>query len=145
MHVKTVLHSVEIVGKPADIYEAWTDFEQYPSFMEGVREVRQLDERRYLWSADFDHTLATWETLITLLIPNQRIAWRVVGDDAASGSVIIEPAGEGKSHLTFRLTYNDNAPWGIISEAAMRQRVFANLRRFKRLFEKGHSLKRSVA
>lgn len=145
MHVKTVLHSVEIFGETADVYEAWTDFEHYPAFMEGVREVRQIDERRYLWIADFDGTLATWESLITLLIPNQRIAWRVVGNDSASGSVTIEPAGPGRSRLTFRVTYSNSAPWAMLSEAVMRQRVFANLRRFKRLFEKGHPLKRPVA
>ncbi|MDB6153231.1 MAG: cyclase [Chthoniobacteraceae bacterium] len=145
MHVKTILHSVEIVGKTTDVYEAWTDFENYPSFMEGVREVRRIDDRRYLWISEFDGARVAWECAITLLIPHQRIAWRVVGDDGASGSVTIEPAGENKTRVTFRLTYGNDAPWGAISEAAMRQRVCANLRRFKRLFEKGHALKRPVA
>lgn len=140
VRVKTVFHSVELLGQPSDIYEVWNDFEQYPHFMQGVREVRQLDGDHYRWSADFDGLLATWECVITIRIPHQRIAWRMVGDNGASGAVIMECVGPGRTRLTFRITYSDTAPWAMLSEAAVRQRVSGNLRRFKRLFEKPDSI-----
>ena len=65
------------VGVPVSVaYEAWTQFERLPGFMEGVDEVLQLDETHLHWRASYDGASAEWACEIIEQRPEERIAWR---------------------------------------------------------------------
>src|ERR671916_1113567 len=57
-------------------YDEWTQFERLPRFMEGVEEIRQLDETHLHWRASYDGVAAEWACEIVEQRPEERIAWR---------------------------------------------------------------------
>ena len=57
-------------------YNQWTQFEEFPRFMEGVLEVRQLDDRRLHWRAKVGGQEKAWDAEITEQVPDDLIAWR---------------------------------------------------------------------
>src|SRR6185369_16003143 len=69
------------IQKPIDVdvpvrtaYNQWTQFEEFPQFMEGVEEVRQLDDRRLHWRAKVAGKTEEWDAVITEQIPDERVA-----------------------------------------------------------------------
>ena len=71
-------------------YDQWTQFESFPEFMEGVKEVIQLDEKRLRWRADVAGKDEEWEAEITDQVPDRHIAWRSV-----TGAMLAEMAKTG--------------------------------------------------
>jgi len=67
-------------------YNRWTLFETFPQFMEGVKEVRQLDDKRLLWRAEIGGQEETWEAEIVEQLPDRKIAWRSVSGTLAGGA-----------------------------------------------------------
>ena len=47
----TIEKSIDVDVPVRTAYNQWTQFEEFPKFMEGVREVRQVDDRRLHWRA----------------------------------------------------------------------------------------------
>ena len=65
------------VGVPVSTaYNQWTQFEEFPRFMEGVKSVEQLDDRRLHWCAEIGGRSLEWDAEITEQTPDKRIAWR---------------------------------------------------------------------
>ena len=83
-------------------YVRWTDFERLPEFLEGIDEVRVVDDGRLHWVADVGGKKEEWETEVDR-IPNERISWRGVGGSANSGVVTFEPLGAGQTKVNVRL------------------------------------------
>ena len=59
-----------------EVYNQWTQFEDFPRFMEGVLEVRQLDDKRLHWRAKVGGSEKEWEAEIVDQVPDRRIAWK---------------------------------------------------------------------
>ena len=68
-------------------YNQWTQFEEFPRFMDGVLEVRQLDDRRLQRRARVGGQEKTWEAEIIEQVPDDRIAWRARSAAANAGVV----------------------------------------------------------
>jgi uncharacterized membrane protein len=65
------------VAVPVDAaYDQWTRFEELPRFIEGVDEVREVDETHLRWRASYDGASAEWTCEVLELRPQERIAWR---------------------------------------------------------------------
>jgi uncharacterized membrane protein len=41
--------TIEVDCPLSHVYNQWTQFEEFPRFMDGVKEVRQLDDQRLHW------------------------------------------------------------------------------------------------
>jgi uncharacterized membrane protein len=76
--------SVEVEQPVRTVYNQWTQFETFPQFMEGVEEVRQLDDTHLHWRAKIAGQERQWKAEITEQTPDQRVAWKSV-DGATSG------------------------------------------------------------
>jgi uncharacterized membrane protein len=72
----TIEKSIEVDVPVRTAYNQWTQFEAFPQFMEGVREVRQLDDKTLGWRAEIGGKDEEWVAEITEQVPDQRIAWR---------------------------------------------------------------------
>src|SRR5690242_5359538 len=72
----SVEESVEVNVPLSTAYNQWTQFEDFPQFMESVREVRQIDDRHLHWRAEVGGVEKEWDAEITEQIPDERIAWR---------------------------------------------------------------------
>src|ERR1043165_391241 len=79
------------------VYNQWTQFEEFPRFMEGVESVRQLDDRRLFWSADVGGAHKEWDARITRQVPDEVIAWESEGDAPNAGAVSFIPLDEGRT------------------------------------------------
>jgi len=72
----TIEKSIDVKVPTRKAYNQWTQFEEFPRFMGGVEEVRQLDEKRSRWRTNIGGKEKVFDTEITEQIPDQRIAWR---------------------------------------------------------------------
>ena len=72
----TVEKSIEVGVPVRTAYNQWTQFEDFPRFMEGVKEVRQLVDRRLHWRAEIAGKEEEWDAEITEQKPDERVAWR---------------------------------------------------------------------
>jgi uncharacterized membrane protein len=119
-----------------DVYNQWTQFESFPSFMEGVEKVVQRDDRTLEWTASIAGQDRSWTAVITDQTPDVRVAWKSTSGADNAGAVLFEPAGEG-TRVTLRI---DIDPEGFIENVGdkvggVERRVKADLKRFKEFME----------
>ena len=119
-------------------YNQWTQFEEFPRFMEGVREVRQLSDRQLRWRAEIGGTEKTWEAEITEQIPDARIAWRSRDGAANAGVVTFHRLSDDRTRIMLQLEYD---PEGFVENAGdivgiVGNRVRGDLQRFKEFIER---------
>lgn len=123
-------------------YNQWTQFEEFPQFMEGVKEVKQLDDRRLHWQANVAGKDEEWYAVITQQVPDQRIAWSSTTGAENGGIVTFQPLGPDKTRVTLQLNYE---PEGIVEEVGdklgfVSRRVEGDLKRFQKFIEaRGHA------
>lgn len=68
--------SVEVHVPVRTAYNQWTQFEEFPKFMEGVTQVQQLDSTHLHWKAQIAGKDKEWNAAITEQHPDERIAWK---------------------------------------------------------------------
>lgn len=118
-------------------YNQWTQFEEFPRFMEGVREVRQLDESRLHWVTEIGGRRKEWDVKITEQIPDRRIAWRSDNGVKNAGVVTFHRLDDRTTRVMLQVEYE---PEGIVETVGDRlgfvaRRVDGDLRRFKEFVE----------
>ena len=74
----SVSESIEVDVPVSVAYNQWTQFEEFPSFMEGVESVRQLDDTHLHWAAEIGGKRHEWDAEITHQEPGP--ANRVAGE-----------------------------------------------------------------
>src|SRR5689334_4422167 len=101
--MSTVKESVEVDVPVSVAYNQWTQFEEFPNFMEGVEEIKQLDDRHNHWTTKIGGVRREFNTEIVDQLPDDRITWRVVeGDTRQRGSVRFERLDD--THTRVELT-----------------------------------------
>src|ERR671918_2106146 len=96
-------YSIEVNVPVRTAYNQWTQFEEFPHFMEGVEEVRQLDDKRLHWRAKIAGKTEEWDAEITEQTPDQRIAWRSTTGAENSGAVSFASLGPDRTRVTVRI------------------------------------------
>ena len=101
------------VGRPVrTVYNQWTQFEEFPRFMTGVKEVRQLDDTHLHWHAEIWGKDKEWDAEIFEQVPDQYIAWRSTSGDAPNnGAVRFESLGPDRTRVNLTMEYD---PQGVI-------------------------------
>jgi uncharacterized membrane protein len=118
-------------------YNQWTQFEDFPTFMEGVKEVRQIDEKHLLWRAEVMGKDVEWTADITQQIPDERITWRSTSGAKNAGSIAFSPIDANKTHITLRLEFEPHGTAETAGSALglVSARVEGDLKRFKKFIE----------
>ena len=129
--------SIEVNLPVRPVYNQWTQFEEFPRFMEGVEEVRQLDDTRLHWKASIAGKTEEWDAVITEQVPDQRVAWNSTSGTENSGVISFTPVGSDKTRVTATIGYE---PEGIVEKAGdalgvVDARVKGDLERFKQFIE----------
>ena len=129
--------SIEINVPVRTAYNQWTQFEEFPKFMEGVRQVKQLDDKHLHWKADVGGKEKEWDAEITEQIPDERIAWRSREGAKNAGVVTFHRLSDSKSKVMLQMEYD---PQGVVEHAGdaagvVSQRVLGDLERFKQYSE----------
>ncbi|MDF3290199.1 SRPBCC family protein [Streptomyces silvisoli] len=134
----TVKESVEVDVPLHTAYNQWTQFEEFPNFMEGVEEVRQVDDRHNHWTTKIGGVRREFDTEIVDQLPDERITWRTVGGDTQQkGMVRFQPVDEVHTRVELVM---DVEPSGAAEKAAdltgtIDRRVKGDMRRFKEYIE----------
>ncbi|WP_151637989.1 SRPBCC family protein [Noviherbaspirillum aerium] len=129
--------SIQVNVPVSTAYNQWTQFREFPQFMDGVTEVRQLDATRLHWRADIGGRTKEWEAEITEQLPDRRIAWRSISGAPNAGIVSFQDLGAGGTRVTVQMDY---APQGIAENIAsvlglLERKLEDNLEGFKRFIE----------
>ncbi|MFF5716140.1 SRPBCC family protein [Streptomyces buecherae] len=138
--MSTVKEAVEVAVPLSKAYDQWTQFEEFPRFMEGVEEVRQIDDRHNHWTTSIGGVRREFDTEIVDQLPDDRITWRTVdGDTQQRGTVRFERLDEARTRVELTM---DVEPTGLAEKGAdalgvIGRRVTGDLNRFKDFVERG--------
>jgi uncharacterized membrane protein len=118
-------------------YGQWTQFEEFPRFMEGVKQVRQIDDKHLHWQAEIGGREVEWDAEIVEQVPDKRIVWRSLRGKLTTGAVYFDPLGPERTRIRLAMTYE---PKGALEGTAdllgiVSMRVKGDLERFKAFIE----------
>ncbi len=135
--MERVERSVEVDCPLRTVYNQWTQFEEFPRFMSGIKEVKQLDDTHIHWRADIRGTDQEWDAEITEQVPDQRISWRSTGGVDNAGTVRFEPLPGDRTLVRLALGYEPEDPRGDGADALARftSHVETTMQDFKRYIE----------
>ncbi len=134
--METIRKTIDVDVPVRTAYDQWTQFEEFPSFMEGVGEVVQLDDTHLHWVAQIGGVRREWNATITEQVPDQRIEWKAETGKGPDGAVTYAPAGRG-TRIALELCFE---PEGLAEKTGdalgiIERRVEGDLERFKEMIE----------
>ena len=134
---KHIESSICVRAPVRTVYTQWTRFEEFPRFMEGVKEVRKLDDKHVHWVAEIAGQEEEWDAEITHQIPDERIAWRSLDGARNAGAVAFRAIGENETEVRVRMMLQPESAVEKVGTAlhAPDARVHGDLRRFKEFVE----------
>ena len=118
-------------------YNQWTQFEEFPRFMEGVEAVVQLDDTHLRWTAEVAGRTKTWEAEIIEQIPDQKVSWRSTEGAENAGTVKFEPEGAERTRVNLVMNVDPEGPLENLGNALgfLERRVAGDLERYKVFIE----------
>lgn len=130
--------SIEVDVPVRTAYNQWTQFEEFPTFMEGVESVKQLDDTRLRWVAEVGGKRHEWEAEITEQRPDERVAWKATEGKENAGVVTFHRLDDDRSQIMVQMDFE---PEGLVETlgsaiGADERRVKGDLERFKDLIER---------
>lgn len=136
--MKTIENSITVDVPVSRAYNQWTQFEEFHVFIEGVKEVKQVDDKRLQWKAEIAGKTKEWEAEIFEQVPDQRIAWRSTSGAKNSGTVVFTALGPEETNLALHLEYDPEGVMENVGDAfgVVSARVAGDLKRFKEFIEK---------
>ena len=114
---------IEVDRPLSTVYNQWTQFEEFPFFMEGVKEVRQLDDTHLHWRAEIWGKEKEWDAEITEQEPDKRISWKSVGGAENAGTVRFEPLDAERTRVRLVMAYN---PEGVVENVGDALGIFTS-------------------
>jgi uncharacterized membrane protein len=135
--MERIQKSIDVDRPLQQVYNQWTQFEEFPRFMEGVKEVKQLDDTRLHWVAEIAGKEKQWNAKIIEQIPDLRVAWESESGEYTSGVVSFQALGPDRTRVTLEISYD---PKGFIENAGdtigvVSRRIENDLERFKEFIE----------
>ena len=129
--------SIDVNVPVRTAYDQWTQFEEFPNFMEGVESVHQLDDRRLHWRAEIFGKMVEWTAEITEQIPDTKIAWRSTSGAPNAGAVAFFRLSDDRCRVTLLIDYE---PQGVLETVGdwlgmLSRRVEGDLERFEKFIE----------
>ena len=135
--MSNIEQSIDVEVSVRTAYDQWTQFEEFPRFMEGVEEIRQTDDTHLHWRTRIAGREKEFDAVINEQTPDQRIAWTSQGGPEHAGVVTFHRLDEGRTRVMVQMDYE---PEGLIEKAGdvlgiVTSRVKGDLERFKEMIE----------
>jgi uncharacterized membrane protein len=132
-----VKESIEVSVPVSTAYNQWTQFEEFPTFMENVESVTQLDDTHLRWIAEIGGKREEWKAEITHQEPDKVVAWRAIEGRENSGRIEFEPLVPDRTRIDVTMTWE---PEGFVEATADKvgvsdRAIKVDLERFKELIE----------
>jgi uncharacterized membrane protein len=120
-------------------YNQWTQFEDFPKFMNGIQSVQQLDDTHVQWVAEIRGESRQWTTEITEQQPDEKVAWKTIeGEVKNDGVVTFEPMGDAQTRVNVQMDVEgDSTAENVAGDllGVVKKQVHGDLERFKQLIE----------
>ena len=135
--MSSIEQSIEVQVPVRTAYNQWTQFEDFPHFMEGVKEIRQVDDASLHWTVEIAGQVREFDAKITEQNPDERIAWTTIDGPHQAGVVTFHRLGDDQTKVMLQMEYE---PEGIVEKAGdaigvVKGRVKGDLERFKAFIE----------
>jgi len=132
-----IMESVDVEVPVTTAYNQWTQFEEFPQFMEGIESIRQIDPQTLRWKASIGGVTKEWTARITEQTPDKRIAWTNVDGAANAGVVTFHRLSDSTCRVALQLDYE---PEGVVENVGdmlgvVKRRTVGDLERFKKFIE----------
>jgi uncharacterized membrane protein len=130
--------TIEVDRPVRTVYNQWTQFEEFPRFMDGVKEVRQIDDTHVRWHAEIFGKDKEWDAEITEQVPDQKIGWKSISGDAPNaGTVRFEPIGPDRTLVRLVMAYEPQGATENVGDAlgVFSSRVEKSVKQFKKYIE----------
>jgi uncharacterized membrane protein len=132
-----VTESIDVNVPVRTAYDQWTQFEEFPRFMEGVKSVSQTDDTHLRWVAEVAGKEKEWDAVVTEQHPDERVAWTSQSGARNAGVVTFHRLDEEKTRVTLQM---DVDPEGLVENVGtglgfLDRRVKGDLERFKEFVE----------
>ena len=130
--------SVEVDVPLSTAYNQWTQFEEFPSFMNGVEVVKQLDETHLHWVASIGGHREEWDAEITEQLPDERVAWKATSGKGNAGVVTFHKLDDNRTKVMLQLDWESEGMVEALGAMIGQddRAVKGDLQRFKELVEK---------
>jgi uncharacterized membrane protein len=137
--VPKIADSIEVQVPVEQAYNQWTQFEEFPKFMEGIQSVQQLDDTHVRWVAEIRGENRQWTTEITEQRPDEKIAWKTIeGEVKNDGVVTFEQVGDGQTRINVQMDVeSESSTQNVAGDllGIVKNQVHGDLERFKKLIE----------
>jgi uncharacterized membrane protein len=133
----TVEKSIVVDVPVRTAYDQWTQFEEFPKFMDGVESVKQLDDKRLHWKAEIFGKRKEWDAEILEQTPDRIISWKSTSGARNNGTVTFMDQGAGTTRIDIRIDYEPEDPMDTVGDllGVLDRRVDGDLHRFKEFIE----------
>ena len=133
----TIEQSIDVDVPVQTAYNQWTQFEEFPRFMEGVKSVTQTDDTHLHWVAEIAGNEEEWDAEVTEQHPDERVAWRATSGAENAGVVTFHRIDNETTRVTLQM---DVEPEGVVENVGtalgfLDRRVKGDLERFKEFIE----------
>jgi uncharacterized membrane protein len=133
----SVVESIDVKVPVSTAYNQWTQFEDFPRFMDGVTTVTQIDDTHVHWVAEINGRTKEWDAEISEQRPDERVAWRSTSGPEHAGVVTFHRIDDETSRVTLQM---DVEPEGIVENVGtalglLERQVKGDLERFKEYIE----------
>ena len=131
--------TIEVQVPVQQAYNQWTQFEDFPKFMNGIQSVQQLDDTHVQWVAEIRGESRQWTTEITEQQPDEKVAWKTIeGEVTNDGVVTFEPMGDAQTRVNVQMdVQGDSTAENVAGDllGVVKKQVHGDLERFKQLIE----------
>ncbi|MFI5497083.1 SRPBCC family protein [Actinoplanes sp. NPDC051859] len=135
--MSNVTESVDVAVPIRTVYNQWTQFEEFPHFMEGVLEIRQTSDRMTHWKTKIGGVEREFDAQITEQLPDERVAWTSTSGSDQSGVVTFHRLDENLTRVTVQMDFDPDGVLETVGDklGVLDRRVKGDLHRFKEFIE----------
>jgi uncharacterized membrane protein len=132
-----ITESIDVAVPVRTAYNQWTQFEEFPQFMDGVESVQQLDDTHLRWVAEIGNKREEWDAEITEQNADERVAWTARSGKGNAGVVTFHRLNDDETRVTVQMDWE---PEGVVENVGTAlgfddRQVSKDLGRFKELIE----------
>ncbi len=133
----TIHEKIDVDVPVRTAYDQWTQFEDFPRFMEGVERVVQLNDTTLEWTAKVAGKEKSWQAKIVTQEPDREIAWQSTSGARNDGVVRFESLAPDSTRIELSM---DVDPEGAVENVGTalqvpQGQVKGDLERFKQFIE----------
>lgn len=135
--MNTIQRTIDVRVPVTTAYNQWTQFEDFPKFMNGVESIDQIDDKHLHWQVNVGGVEREFDAEITEQHPDDRVAWRSTTGPNHSGAVTFHRIADDVTRVMVQLDWEAS---GMIESIGAQldfdeRQVEGDLDRFKKFIE----------